>query len=270
MQSETEDWNENSIIDVIASTTSCPEDYEQIRARFPGTDTICSRKSSYSKGGCSGKQSGWTVYGLSSAILDTVNGVRICVKRSDLNYHELVDMRSVKDSCCGSPTDLERRFCSSKPISCPLNEIQITNSGTPTNFSTPKSFGTNGNWKLYSRTNNPLQNPISQIYIGMTRPCGNLDSELFKRPVKINSLFVEVDECIYNNNGQEENTLVKPTGFNISELALYSENGLMNRINGYFASTQIQVNPAVELAKNNFQIWYKPYSFYSRKCNEQF
>lgn len=123
MQSETEDWNENSIVDVIASTTPCPNGYEQIQSRFPGTDTICSGPLSYSRGSCSRKQVGFTVWGLSATVLDTVNGVRVCVKRLDLNYHELVDMRSGKENCCGSPTDSERRFCSPQPFTCPLNEI---------------------------------------------------------------------------------------------------------------------------------------------------
>ena len=127
---ETDEWAKGTITDLATvPSLPCPDDYEQLKAYFPGTETVClSRNGRYTKGSC-GKR-GSTYFGMSGQSLEKFNGQYWCVKRSDKNYHELVKLRS--DNCadlCGSRTDADKQFCkTSEEMICPLNNLTISKS----------------------------------------------------------------------------------------------------------------------------------------------
>lgn len=97
---ETEEWDKGAIVDLkgILDSQSCPSDYsEDITGVFPGTQTYCH----YIIGGgntigkCPDKSGGSTQYGLDPIEFNQVNGLKLCLQRGSLNYHQLAKQRGL-------------------------------------------------------------------------------------------------------------------------------------------------------------------------------
>ncbi len=98
---EMSEWNLKAIEDVIAVEANvCPESYNKVSGWFYGTETICRKLGDYYfLGPCGRRETGLTRYGMSDEELTKFDGRRICVKRSNYTYHDLVGMRETRDKC---------------------------------------------------------------------------------------------------------------------------------------------------------------------------
>ncbi len=132
-----------------------------------------------------------------------------------MNYHNLVSSFRF-GQCenmqfkCGSATDLNKQFCHSNSTICPFNQMDVnrwTNaSGNSSKFAQ--------NWTIsYSKSNN-LNNPIVDLYIGISRPCGFRNQQYINRSVPVRSYYdVSDDLCDYNDQGSKEHSLYYPLSF---------------------------------------------------------
>ena len=86
----------------VPNSQGCPGDYdEEITGMFPGTQNYCHRLiGADTVGNCPKKSGGYTEYGLDPIEFNTMNGNKLCLKRGDLNYHQLAKQRG--SSCSES------------------------------------------------------------------------------------------------------------------------------------------------------------------------
>jgi hypothetical protein len=84
------------------------------------------------------------------------------------------------------------------------------------NSSIVKTFGYN--WNIQFSNSNDSNNPLSEIYIGISRPCGNLNEDYMRREVGgvTNVLSTRESNCHYDKNGKEHEQFYS-AGFDNSE-----------------------------------------------------
>ena len=78
------------------------------------------------------------------------------------------------------------------------------------------------NWAVtYSKSNNN-NNPIADLFIGLSRPCGFRGQAYVNRSVPVKSYYdTKEDSCEYNVDGSKEHSLYYPVSFMQQELDVY-------------------------------------------------
>lgn len=132
-----------------------------------------------------------TKYGVDKQQLSSFDGKTICIKRGAKNYHDISKIRNktcpATYNMCGPQNDIERSFCVSGEV-CPLNDFRILPASNATNTTLTndklnyRGSSYNSTHTMYEILNRPLRNPIANLYIGLSPPCGSRKSEYMKRP----------------------------------------------------------------------------------------
>jgi hypothetical protein len=86
----------------------------------------------------------------------------------------------------------------------------------------------NSNWTMYA-VNNSEHNPLAQLYIGLSAPCGNTGSLYSERKNEVNSLY-DGGSCSFNMNGTKTHSGYLPTGYSKTEYSALQENNLYDGV----------------------------------------
>eukprot|EP00347_Sterkiella_histriomuscorum_P001377 403372269 len=253
----------------------CPSGYEKITGKFLGTRDICRISGNqYELGQCD-KNRGTSVKGIPETDFDIFYGNILCIKRSQsLNYHQIVQLRGIY-SCddldrCGSWVGSQKfdyGYClHDKFTNCSLNGLRFISA----------SDNSSADYQQYQRkqmlnyekfdsiTDNQLKSPLSRLVINLQRPCGSFKNKLIEREISISPVFNEEDRCssIFEQDDMNE---FYPTEFQITELTAYQQNNLMKAI-----TDQLQTDQSVELGKNTYKLYGKPYALWTFSCQNEY
>ncbi len=190
---ETDQWSKGAIVDIIAQQANsnvlqgCPLDYELVPVSFPGVRATCDKSSDdrsepdnlgYTLRSCDKNNHGQQRAGVSPQSLPIFDGKNVCVKRDpNLTYHSLVTQRDDDRQCkstnkCGSQTIKDKNYCLSDN-QCPANEVYIgpaNYSGASQFFLTKPNFTKNQILTIIKDSS--LNNPVAELFIAPSQPCG--------------------------------------------------------------------------------------------------
>ena len=79
-------------------------------------------------------------------------------------------------------------------------------------------------WNITTYNNNDTNNPISDIFISVSPPCGQRSADYYQRPIKVDQIY-QISECLYSKNGSKLHTMYQAGGFEETEGNIYMENG---------------------------------------------
>ncbi|TNV80629.1 hypothetical protein FGO68_gene1353 [Halteria grandinella] len=278
---ETQEWAQYPLAEVrdynysVANQTwGCPDDnYELVTVKFPGTRTICYKDGGYNIQECPRKSGGKRIEGVPPTELDRINNVSVCIKRNRAigNYHDLANQRSLNicPKWCGSFNNTAKKFCLPLTnLTCPLNQIQLDQKPTTfnaTSNTTSKLFAQN--WTITQLSSNATSNPLVNLYIGLSRPCGIVDKRYANREVDVPDIYdIDPSDCPFNVDKNQENLLYSTTGaFQQKELDLYVQNDFLNTI-----QRQVPDFYQESLTRNSYRLFQKPYSTWSISCQQQY
>jgi len=102
--------------------------------------------------------------------------------------------------------------------------------------------------------------PISQLYFGLSPPCGLESDSYVKRKMPIHPLYNE-DECRLNVSGISEHTLYFNSGFQLPEYQVLQENDLFDQVQ----ENMFQYNHT-ELELNNYTLYFKSFAYWKAEC----
>ena len=75
---------------------------------------------------------------------------------------------------------------------------------------TTKRMGNGTEWTVYQVYDNSSNSPISDIYLSLSKPCGNRNQDYMHRPVNIRAIYGDdTSSCTYNDNGKEHSMYVE-------------------------------------------------------------
>lgn len=101
---------------------------------------------------------------------------------------------------------------------------------------------------------------LASLYIGLSAPCGNVDSLYSQRDVVINELY-DRGSCSYSLNGSSTHSGYLATGFSETEYDVLSENKIYESVKAKIINFNDQ-----DLKSNSFKLYYKPYSIWKDSC----
>jgi hypothetical protein len=85
---------------------------------------------------------------------------------------------------------------------------------------------------------------------------------LSKRGVGINGVFKEIDDCPYKLLNTQFHPYYVETGFEVSELSVLKENGIVDSIYNQLDKAEVDT----ELNKNSYKIYQKNYALWREEC----
>ncbi len=77
------------------------------------------------------------------------------------------------------------------------------------------------NWNITKVFDNSQNNPIADVYIQMSRPCGLRNEPYTNRSYQLATQLFQDGSCTFFYNGSTEHWLYKPAGFDEQEGSTY-------------------------------------------------
>ncbi|CDW79265.1 UNKNOWN [Stylonychia lemnae] len=270
IESETQAWSQNPIINVtISNTSDCPKNYQPVAGKFFGTQDYCETLlGSRTIGNC-GKKKGSKHYGLGEQdVMTFLEGNLICIKKQqNVDYHSLASQRMnecSQQNSCGPSQDPDKKFCVSSDRQCPINSFLMFQFETSLDNNTYTEQQLTPNWYGYQIYDFKAKSPVIDFYASVSKPCGNLQQKYSRRDKSIHDIYTEygTETCKFEMNGSPVHTLFSQTGYSTTELSAYNnQKGLISSIKSKVFDYNSQ-----DLEQNQFSLYQRSYSLWKQSC----